>query len=194
MNAEMFRPFPAETISLPTRSHHQNPNHLINTTATRSVRLLLLQRLPLITDHPYFRRLSPHIQLCPRRIRIRIRTCTINSLLPSFSTPVSTSERAFSHASLSRATRHVLDTTSSSVIAILAADLTHQSGRLISRTSIIIAVTTIMAEVLNIYELATKELKQGRTSKRCVLHHPFPLQHLTYSKSLDVNFYWRSRR
>lgn len=62
---------------------------------------------------------SPHVQLFPRLIRIRIhfRTCTITSILPSFSTLVSTSERAFSHACLSRAPWHVLGPTFSSSLS-----------------------------------------------------------------------------
>lgn len=65
------------------------------------------------------------------------------------------------------------------VIAILAAALTHQSSKSVLRTSTIIVVTTITDEVLNIFALAATELKRGRTSKQCVLYHPFPLQHLT---------------
>ena len=47
------------------------------------------------------------------------------------------------------------------VIAILTAALTHwhQSSRFILTSSIIIAVTAIMVEVLNIFALVEKELK-----------------------------------
>lgn len=193
--AETFRLFPAETWSETANQNvnpslslsPSNPNRLFNTAATRSVRRLLLQRLPLPLSLSNLPHPHPRLRLPPPTSSsfqaVLASPCTIMTtphlrvyhLLP-YCPPFQLCFWCQSGLCLMRASVRQCSSARHDIlaIAILAAALTYQSSKSVLRTSTIIVVTTITVDVLNILRLLQRNLSNAEpvSSASCITHFP----------------------